>query len=350
MSEQAILRFVEAPTEGDFEALAHQAFTYQYASVAPFRTLCDRRRATPDTVSCWADIPMVPTRAFKSTPLHTAAPKIVFRSSGTTDAATRSEHHHPFPELYHRVVERSFPAFCIPDHDRVPMLSLIPTLARVEDSSLSFMIDHVMATFGTDASRNVVGARGVDLRALRSWLGARQREAEPCLVLATSLSLEQCVEGLERLGLRFRLPPGSAVFETGGLKTRSREIDPEDLRARTEHRLGVGRDRTVIEYGMTELTSQAYGGALLDRAHDVLLCPLWMRSRIVDPETLLEAPDGEIGLIALLDLANIGSAIHVLTEDLGRQVDGGFQLVGRATGAELRGCSLTAQELAQPAE
>ena len=51
------------------------------------------------------------------------------------------------------------------------------------------------------------------------------------------------------------------------------------------------------------------------------------------------------GLLAVFDLANVGSVLHLLTEDLARVEDGGFRLLGRASGAELRGCSLTAEEL-----
>ena len=39
-------------------------------------------------------------------------------------------------------------------------------------------------------------------------------------------------------------------------------------------------------------------------------------------------------------------AVHVLTEDLGSRDGDGFRLLGRASGADLRGCSLTAEELA----
>ena len=56
---------------------------------------------------------------------------------------------------------------------------------------------------------------------------------------------------------------------------------------------------------------------------------------------------GKPGLIAVLDLANVGSAVHVLTEDLGTAIGNGFRLAGRASGAELRGCSLTAEELSR---
>jgi hypothetical protein len=67
--------------------------------------------------------------------------------------------------------------------------------------------------------------------------------------------------------------------------------------------------------------------------------------RVLDPATLDEAAPGEPGLIAVFDLANLGSALHVLTQDLGVADGDGFRLLGRAAGAELRGCSLQAEEL-----
>ena len=54
---------------------------------------------------------------------------------------------------------------------------------------------------------------------------------------------------------------------------------------------------------------------------------------------------GSSGLLAVFDLANLGSAVHLLTEDLGVAEGEGFRLLGRAAGAELRGCSLVVEEL-----
>ena len=71
-----------------------------------------------------------------------------------------------------------------------------------------------------------------------------------------------------------------------------------------------------------------------------------IEARLVDmDESLEEAAPGSTGLLAVFDLANVGSAVHLLTEDLGVADGDGFQLVGRAAGAELRGCSLTVEEL-----
>jgi len=96
---------------------------------------------------------------------------------------------------------------------------------------------------------------------------------------------------------------------------------------------------------MTELTSHFYTRALDGGNPDLFLPPAWTRVRILDPETLEESPKGQIGLVCVFDLANLGSAVHLLTEDLGVAEGDGFRLQGRAAGAELRGCSLTVEEL-----
>jgi hypothetical protein len=167
------------------------------------------------------------------------------------------------------------------------------------------------------------------------------------LILATAFALVQWLDALERLGLKFRLPAGTAVFETGGFKGRTAEVSRDDLLARLQTWTGVPPSSVVREYGMTELTSQCYTGALLGEDPEIFRAPHWMRVRILDPETLSEAPPGTPGLIAIFDLANLGSAVHLLTEDLGVAEGEGFRLLGRAAGAELRGCSLVVEELAR---
>jgi hypothetical protein len=105
----------------------------------------------------------------------------------------------------------------------------------------------------------------------------------------------------------------------------------------------------VSEYGMTELTSQLYTDVLAGGDPELFVAPHWVRVRVLDPESpaerLEEAPPGEPGLIAVFDLANLSSAVHLLTEDLGAMEAGGLRLLGRAAGAELRGCSLAAEEM-----
>ena len=333
-----ISRFVSDPQSASFDELALEAFAFQFDRIEPYRRMCEGRGMLPGTVTDWRQVPPVPTAAFKSLTLAAEPAKEVFRSSGTTGEA-RSVHHHPYPDLYRLTIDASFPRYCLPLGGRTPMLSLIPTREQLPDSSLSFMIDHVLSKWGTPESATAFGSRGVEVAKARSWAGSRQREGKPVLILATAFALAQLLDGLERMGLRFRLPPGSAVFETGGFKGRTQELSREELVERVATWLGVGS--IVREYGMTELTSQCYTG----EDPGLFLAPSWVRVRVLDPATLEEAPVGTPGLIAVFDLANLGSAVHVLTEDLGVAEGAGFRLLGRAAGAELRGCSLVVEEL-----
>ena len=85
---------------------------------------------SPQTVRDWRQVPPVPAAAFKSLTLAAAPAVEIFRSSGTTDATgeQRSVHHQPFPDLYRRVIDASFPRFCLPfSSGPLPILSLIPS-------------------------------------------------------------------------------------------------------------------------------------------------------------------------------------------------------------------------------
>jgi hypothetical protein len=155
------------------------------------------------------------------------------------------------------------------------------------------------------------------------------------------------VHWLDRGGARVRLPDGSRLMETGGFKGRSREVSRDDLYRALTDRLGVPPERIVNEYGMTELLSQFWEPVLREgtdrrRRH---VGPPWVRTRVLDPVTLEDVAAGEPGLLCHLDLANVGSVAAVLTEDLGVAVEDGFRLLGRAPGAEPRGCSLALEEL-----
>lgn len=342
-----VSRFLTSPEADSFTDLALAAFAWQFERIEPYRRLCERRGATPETVDDWRWVPAVPAAAFKTLTLAAEPARETFRSSGTT-GERRSVHQQPYPDLYRQVIDASFPRFCLPYAGagaRLPILSLVPSRQQLPDSSLSFMADHILAAYGTPQSLTAFGPRGVEATKARSWAGARQREGRPVLVLSTAFALAQWLDALERLDLKFRLPAGSVVFETGGFKGRTAELTREDLLARVHGRLGVPPECVVREYGMTELTSQCYTCSLLGGDADLFVAPHWLRVRILDPETLQEVPAGSPGLIAVFDLANLGSAVHLLTEDLGTAEGEGFRLLGRAAGAELRGCSLVVEEL-----
>jgi len=138
------------------------------------------------------------------------------------------------------------------------------------------------------------------------------------------------------------------VMPTGGAKGKAQALDPIALRARVMNAFGIAAHQVVGEYGMTELSSQLYEAHPtrkdINLVPGVYYAPAWLDVCPVDGETLRPVPAGEAGLARFIDLANIDSAVSVVTQDLIRAHAGGFELVGRQTGAPSRGCSLSTEE------
>jgi hypothetical protein len=182
-------------------------------------------------------------------------------------------------------------------------------------------------------------------------------EGVPVLLVGTAFSFVGWLDGLTPG--HAKLPTGSIIVETGGFKGRSRAVPRGDLYRAMAAAAGVPVGRIVNEYGMTELLSQFYepvlsGEAPEDPDRRWHVGPSWVRTRILDPETLVDVDAGKPGLLCHLDLANLDSALAVLTEDVGVRPSGldaarstgrAFRLLGRAHGAEPRGCSLAMEEL-----
>jgi hypothetical protein len=181
------------------------------------------------------------------------------------------------------------------------------------------------------------------------------RMQQPILILGTAFLYVHLLDYLTGLELNFKLPAGSRVMETGGYKGRSRSIPKHELHQLISERLGILPTEILCEYGMSELSSQAYSRpffpSTLDTQHsdnstksavNRFHFPPWARVQIISPETGREMNEGETGLIRVFDLANVFSVIAIQTEDLGIRRGAGFDLIGRASLAEARGCSLMA--------
>jgi hypothetical protein len=241
--------------------------------------------------------------------------------------AGRPTEHHPYPDLQATIIDHSFPIVFPEAIRRPPMLSLIPPRERQPDSGPAFPADHILKSWAAPDSLVAVSRRGVEVAPARSFLAARQRDRRPTLILATSDALAQLLAALDRRGLRFRLPAGSRVLETvGGAGTRA--PSRQELLARLAEGLTLPAEAVVRSYGVTGLTSRFYAGySALGKAR-AFRPQRWARVRILDAASLEEASTGAPGRISVFDLGNAGSAVSLLTEELGRADEEGFHLAG----------------------
>ena len=339
--------------DADFGRLARAVFAHQFAGNQPYRLFCERRGVSPRTVSHWGEIPAVPTDAFKAAALVCGDPAraaAVFRTSGTTAGPERRGTHYLADlSLYDAALRAGFSAHLLPDGARPRMVSLIPHPDELRDSSLSHMAGAVVADFGTAESGWYVSPQGgIDHAGLAEALGRGQADGAPVCVLGTAFALVHWLDALREAGTRHHLPHGSRLMDTGGFKGRSREVTREELYGAVEEVLSIPHAWCVNEYGMTEMSSQFYDGvagsarAPAERLH---AGPPWVRTQATDPETLRPLPHGEVGVLRHFDLANLNSVMAIQTADLGVTSPAGFRVLGRASGAEARGCSLAMDDL-----
>ncbi|HEY3915118.1 MAG TPA: hypothetical protein VGN61_11585 [Verrucomicrobiae bacterium] len=325
-----------AATDDEFNRLALVIFAEQFRSVAIYRDFCDGRNVSPETVKRWNQIPPLPTSAFKEFEVSSipAAERTAFFCSSGTTGQTPSKHHHHARSL--KVYEASLlPWFGRHFQPLAAMKLIFLTPQHVPNSSLVHMFNTVRNHFGGPESIftgrvNGDGSWSVDLaRTLAALEGS-----EPVGVLGTAFSFVHLLDHLETVGKRISLSKNSRVMETGGYKGRSREMPKVQLHRMISKFLGVPTGDIVTEYGMSELSSQAY------ERDGIFYFPPWARAKVVSPETGTEVADGETGLLRVFDLANIWSVIAVQTEDLAARRGNGFELLGRAAVSEPRGCSI----------
>src|SRR4029453_11228276 len=174
----------------------------------------------------------------------------------------------------------------------------------------------------TGAGGGSGGADGLDVARLIARLQAAEASGEAVLLAGPSAGFVRLFDTAPA----FRLGPGSRLMDTGGSKGMSRPLSRAGFLRACWTQLAVAGYFCVNEYGMTELCSQRYQSVLRDRfsgrSLDArrLVAPPWLRTRVLDPDTLAPVPAGDVGLLCHHDLANAGSVSVVLTEDLGRQV------------------------------
>jgi hypothetical protein len=352
------------PATDAFEALALELARHQAEAVPAIAHLYDARGVDAARVRCVDELPALPADAFRLRRIAAHAPALdtrTFVTSGTARGPEARGRHPMRTTATYAAGALAWAARMLwPDwarpHARVAALLAPETLAP--ESSLGFMVARFAEAL-CGVQRWHYDGVALDTTGLAATCADARAAGEPVLVAGTSFALAHASEGTRAAGGAFHLPARSRVMLTGGFKGRAREVEPAVLRTRVAEAFGVPPGHVVGEYGMTELSSQLYQASLAaasgtmaregdaDRADGgPYHPPPWLRVQAADPRDLAPLPAGREGLARMVDLANVDSAVVVQTAD--RVVvrdDGGVELLGRATGAPPRGCSLALEHL-----
>lgn len=309
----------------EFTALTLEIFRHQFEHNTVYRRYVIARGISPETVMFPEQIPFLPIELYKSNDIicGNIPPQAVFRSSGTT-GSVRSRHLVTDLTVYRQSLVRGFERI-YGSPANYQFLALMPNPEQAPDSSLVYMIQHLM-DLSSSPENGFFLASPTGL-----YARLRQRRAKGIHVMLIGLSY-----ALTDFASQF---PGNyaplTVVETGGMKGRKNEITRMELHSLLRPAFGV--DLIHSEYGMTELLSQAWSTGT-----GYFETPPWMKVMIRESKDPLSyAKTGETGGINIIDLANFNSCSFIATQDLGRMLpDGHFEVLGRFDEAEARGCSL----------
>jgi len=335
-------------SEEAFNEQALTLFTYQFRNNPAYQKFCRQKGKTLRTVKHWTDIPSVPVDAFKqlpltSTPIEEAV--AVFMTSGSTSGVP-GKHYHATLDVYNTSMKIHFKKHVMREMDTIRMIILYPTAEEMPNSSLAHYLDLAKKEFGSTGSAYCFDENGIQYDKLFSILTEAEEENEPVLLLGASYSYVHLFRERKKRNQTFTLPEGSMIFDTGGYKNQSEELELDDFYHRLESSFGVPRKNCVNMYGMTELSTQFYDVGN-EQVPSLKYGPHWIRTRAVDPLTSEDKPHGEKGVFIHYDLANINSVPAIMTEDVGYKEGNGFYLLGRAEGAEAKGCSLALDSFVQ---
>lgn len=272
------------------------------------------------------DIPLLPIRAFKECDLIAGGftPELTFKSSGT-GTMDRSRHHVVDLDLYRRSILRGFSQYF--NSTDFTLLCYAPGYSDNPDSSLLWMLQYLIDLDKNGQSRFL--SLGQPLRS--SDIERAIQDDRQIIIFGAAFGLLDLLE-LESE----KLPDGSHIIETGGMKTHRREMSKADLRNRLSDGFGLPLDHIHSEYGMCELMSQLY--AIGDEWFEA---PGWVHASVRDPHNPARPCEtGKVGKVAIMDLANLYSCPFILTEDRGvMNEEGKLAVLGRWHSAALRGCN-----------
>ena len=322
----AIDDILKIGSEAEFESKALQLFRFQAEHCGPYREYLSHLGiggAGLDRIDCISKIPFLPIEVFKLRTVYCGAepPEAVFTSSATTGMVPSR---HPMAHLadYEKCFTAAFAKFYGPPQ-QYAIFALLPSYLERQGSSLVLMADRLIAQ---------CGAGGFYLDDYGKLIADMEASPKPKILLGVSYALWDLAE---RYAPRLQ---NTTVMETGGMKGRREELPKAEL-----HRIlcgGFGVERIHSEYGMAELTSQAYSDG-----EGIFRTPPWMKVLLRDVNDPFEIlPAGSRGGVDIIDLANVWSCAFIQTQDMGRTfADGSFTVEGRIDKSEIRGCNLLVQ-------
>ena len=338
-----------------------EAMAHHYSHCELFRRFCEARGFNPaKPLDSLLDVPYFPVTVFKRLDLRSTDDIIrVLNSSATSsqtpsrialDNITRNRQMRVLAAILGDVIGASRRPFIVLDappsdvrQDNGNALALSARIAGMRGYLLAASEIHYVLS-------DVAGRPVPDIDKLRNVAAQFVADnAAICVLAYTYILYKYVVRPLYDAGIQIELPPSAFVLHFGGWKRLQDEaVDKATLNRMIGEVFKIPRNRIRDIFGFTEQLGIIYP----DDENGVKRTPVYSEVIVRDPMTLLPVSDGQPGLLQFLTpLPHSYPGVSVLLDDMGRIItrepseEGrygtGFEIIGRAVGAEIRGCGDT---------
>lgn len=346
-----VLRFIEAGVdskvpENVFNDYCLRMFSLHYQVNPIFREFCDAKKVKPGDIDRWQDVPMVYNDVFKthlvaSFPLEKSV--MACLTGGTTSLTQRGrifrdEDGKRLVFTANRVMTGSY---LFPDFEagrRCRILILAPSPEMAPSMGMAIGMDQTRQHFGAPDSMFLLAKSGILVNDLLKALREAEASGVPIALIGATSAYVYFFQACRRKKMKFCLPPGSRICDGGGYRGRFGEVKREDYYAMVQEILGIPNSHCVNVLGEAETATNLFDDSLRRYAKGMpprqrtRPVPPWSRVLAMSIDELKPLPDGEIGLLAHWDLANVPTVLAVITDNLGYTTDNGqgCEMVGRA--------------------
>ncbi len=338
----------------EFNELALRLFEYQFEKNKYYKLYCQKKEIVPTKVEIWEEIPPVPTAVFKEFPMTTfpseQAVKI-FKTSGTSNPSKKGIVY--LNEDGFRLLNEAYKESCkiayLPDNEKLFGVFLMPNPETVPEMGLAHGI-WVSLKDCLDGFVYLITSKGIDFPGVIRILKQKEEEEVPVILCGPAFGFVYFFDAGKQQNLSFHLPPGSRLGQGGGYKGRSREMARDDFQRTACSFFGLESNYVLDTLGLTEVATFFTDNGLYNHIKGITgprykpNLP-WTRTMAVSPDTLERLPKGDTGLLRHYCLTNVCTVLAVQTDDLGYEIENGFEIVGRVKGAEARGCSVAMDDI-----
>ena len=348
---EKVLSIIEAGvdaelTDQQFNDYCLQIFALQYETNKIFREFCDLKKVKPGDITRWQDVPMVYNDVFKthlvaSFPLEQSVMSCL--TGGTTSLTQRGRifRDEDGKRLVFGANKKMTASYLFPDFDegkRCRILILAPSPQLAPSMGMAIGMDQTRTHFGTEDSIFLLGKSGIDVKNLLKALREAESSGVPVALIGATAAYVYFFQSCRRKKIKFKLPPGSRICDGGGYRGRFGVVTRDDYYAMVKEILDIPDSHCVNVLGEAETATNLFDDSLrryvkgLPPRKRTRPVPPWSRVLAMDIDDLSPLPDGEVGLLAHWDLANVPTVLAVITDNLGYTTDNGTgcEMVGRA--------------------